>query len=350
MKRTAIAALALSCALALPCAAAPAFPAGYLVSTGKAYTLNFEPKAEYPDKGGAMLTDGNADFAWGSMVSVNRPNPRDQGEIVIDLGEVRDDISFVGVQAMLSKASGVRLPAAIVVSVSEDDELYTVAGSSTAIVGDSKEDSVVTMGFVPAEPLSGEFVRIAVVCDDPAAWVLLAEALVGAGKAPDGLAPAAAKSFSAYDDVALGRPYTLTPAPAEAYPDSDGKEATDGKAAYSWADMIGFNNPKEAPTLVIDLGAPRRVDAVRCSFMRSQASAVPAPASFTVYVADATGAFRVAGVATVYDPPLQDEKVNALLWRNDTGADILASRVKIEIAPKGTAWTMLAEAEVLSGK
>jgi hypothetical protein len=374
MKRIFFATAALAALVALSCATAPAaakpakagagarqavlatpavaLPAEYIVSTGKAYSLNFEPKADFPDKGGLMLTDGKSGPQAEGLVAFLNPSLKEYSTVVIDLGEYREDLSFFGVRALYSAAAKALPPDAIIVSVSEDDELYEMAGGSVRAIGDYKEGGEVLIGLVPAEPLAGQYVKIAVLCDDPEARTLVSELLVGAGAAPAGLEPVAAKAFEAYDNVALGKGYTLKPSPEGGYPDASGKEATDGQAAYKWGDMMGFQALKMMPTIVIDLGADQRVDAVRCSFMRSQASAVTAPTYFTVSVADAAspGSFRLVGVATVYDPPVMDEKINTLIWRNDTGKDILASKVRVAIAPKGSAWTMFAEAEVLAGR
>ena len=145
--------------------------------------------------------------------------------------------------------------------------------------------------------------------------------------------------------VSVGKPYVLIPVPSDAYPDPDGTKVTDGSALYSWGDMIGFDGPSINPTAIIDLQSELDIVKVSASFMRSYASAVNLPTSLLIYVSNDGTDFTSVNMAIKTDPsPVLNEAINAFYW--EASAVVTARYVKVEVRPRGTAWTMLAEVTV----
>ena len=320
------------------------------VATGKQVTVNRAPAEGYPDTDGLKLTDGSFEFAWGDMVGWEGP---DTISLVVDLGSIHESISYVALKLMRSDGSAVALPASAIVSVSEDGVLYEDLGMAlTYLEGDVPNDSIGTLVWADeAWAGYGQFVKVDVRPGGDA-WTMIAELQVGDGAVPADRVPAATEGTAATADpvtVSLGKPYTLTPEPALAYPDEGGVKVTDGLYAYSWADMIGIGDPTSNPVVVIDLG--ERVEGitrVAGLFMRSFASAVNLPYSLVVSVSDDGETFTDVGLAVRTVPEeIVNEYINSYYWQ-DLENPVAARYVKVEIRAR-TAWTMLAEVMVQTG-
>lgn len=328
-----------------------AFASDFNVAAGQQVTTSRAPGDGYPDPDGLKLTDGAYAFAWGDMVGFEGSEPI---TLVVDLGETYDEIAYVALKLMRSDPSGVVLPQSFLVSVSEDGVLYEDLGMGLAFVeGDVGNDTIGTMAWADeAYPGYGRFVRVEVRPGGDA-WTMIAELVVGNGPVPADALPAVADGTPATAESAVvsqGKPYDLTPEPAAAYPDDTGAKVTDGAFAYAWADMMGFDSPAQNPTVVIDLG--ERVEGitrVAGLFMRSFASAVNFPNSLIVSVSDDGETFRDVGLATRTVPdPYTNEYINSLYWQ-DLANPVAARFVRVEIRPRGDAWTMLAEVMVQTG-
>lgn len=328
-----------------------AFANDFNVAAGQPVSSSRAPGDGYPDPDGLKLTDGAFAFAWGDMVGFEGSEPV---TLVVDLGATYDEITFVALKLMRSDPSGVVLPQSFVVSVSEDGVLYEDLGMGLAFLGgEVPNDTIGTMVWHDETfPGYGRFVRIEVRPGGDA-WTMVAEAIVGNGPVPEAWIPAAADGAPATAEpvsVSLGKPYTLAPDPAAAYPDDDGTKVTDGAFAYAWVDMIGFDSPPQNPTVVIDLG--ERVEGitrVAGLFMRSFASAVNFPSGLVISISDDGETFRDVGLATRTVPdPFMNEYINSLYWE-DLANPVAARYVRVEIRPRGDAWTMLAEVMVQTG-
>jgi hypothetical protein len=314
-------------------------------------TTSRAPADGYPDPDGLKLTDGSYAFAWGDMVGFEGEEPV---TLVVDLGEIHDEITYVALKSMRSDGSSVALPQSFIVAVSEDGVLYEDLGMGTTFLeGEVDDDHIGTMVWLDEEyPGYGRFVRVDVRPGSDA-WTMLAELIVGSGPVSSESRPAVEEGSPSADEpavVSLGKPYTLDPTPAAAYPDDEGTKVTDGAFAYSWGDMIGFDSPPQNPTVVIDLG--ERVEGitrVAGLFMRSFASAVNFPNSLIVSVSDDGETFRDVGLATRTVPdPFLNEHINSLYWQ-DLANPVAGRFVKVEVRPRGDAWTMLAEVVVQTG-
>lgn len=324
---------------------------GFNVAAGQQVTSSRAPADGYPDPDGLKLTDGSYAFAWGDMVGFEGSAPF---TLTVDLGDTYEEIAFVALKLMRSDPSGVVLPASFIVSVSEDGVLYEDLGMGLAFLeGEVPNDTIGTMVWHDeAFPGYGRFVQVEVRPGGDA-WTMVAELVVGDGAVPAEWVPAPSAGEPATAEpvvVSFGKPYTLQPEPAAAYPDDAGTKVTDGAYAYAWADMIGFDSPASHPTVVIDLGdRVEGITRVAGLFMRSFASAVNFPNSLIVSVSDDGETFRDVGLATRTVPePFMNEYINSLYWQ-DLAQPVAARFVRVEIRPRGDAWTMLAEVVVQTG-
>ncbi len=321
------------------------FAGNFVVSSGKMYTLFPEPNPNYPDPG-QKLTDGSFQFSWGDMVGWE--NPASNPTIVIDLGTIYEEISFVGLKVMNSAPSGVNLPEGFLVSISEDGVLYEDLGMGrTYAEAPVPNDTIATLYWASEEFVGyGQFVRIEVL-PGGGGWTMIAEAMVGNGLIPEelDLKVDVETDLSDAEIVSIGAPYMLIPLPSSAYPDPESIKVTDGFARYSWADMIGFDSPSMNPTVIIDLLESKSIVKVSAHFMRSFASAVNLPNSLLISISQDGMDFRTVGLAVMTDPfPPQNELINEIYWIANEPME--ARFIQIEVRPRGQAWTMLAEATV----
>jgi hypothetical protein len=328
-----------------------AFASDFNVAAGQPVTSSRAPADGYPDPEGTKLTDGSFAFSWADMVGFEGSAPI---ALVVDLGETFDEITYVALKLMRSDPSFVVLPQSFIVSVSEDGVLYEDLGMGlTFLEGEVPNDTIGTMVWADEQlPGYGRFVRVEVRPGGDA-WTMIAELEVGNGPVPADAMPAPAAGAPTTAEpatVSVGQPYTLVPEPAASYPDDAGTKVTDGSYAYAWADMIGFDAPAQNPVVVIDLG--ERVEGitrVAGLFMRSFASAVNFPSGLIVSVSDDGDTFRDVGLATRTVPdPFTNEYINSLYWE-DLANPVAARYVRVEVRPRGDAWTMLAEVMVQTG-
>jgi hypothetical protein len=315
------------------------------VSAGKTYTLSPAPNPNYADPG-TKLTDGSFNFSWGDMVGWE--NPPANPVITVDLGDIFEEISYVALKVMFSAPSAVNLPEYFIVSISEDGELYEDLGMGiTYAEAPVPNDTIATLFWASEEfPGYGRYLKIEVVPGGDS-WTMVAEVIVGDGAIPEELGIVAddVVDVSVAEIVSVGKPYILIPLPSSAYPDTDSVKVTDGFARYSWADMIGFDSPPINPTVIIDLLETTSIVKVSAHFMRSFASAVNLPNSLLIAVSDDGMEFKTVGLAVVTNPyPPQNEFINEIYWI--ASAPVEARYVKVEVRPRGSAWTMLAEATV----
>jgi hypothetical protein len=316
------------------------------VAAGKVYTLSLEPDANYPDPDGAKLTDGSANFSWGDMVGFN--NPPTNPIIVVDLGDIYDNITYVALKMMKSAPSGINTPQNFIVSISEDGELYEDLGMGIQYAeAPVPDDSIATQYWATNElPGYGRYVRIEIT-PTGTAWTMIAEVTIGNGEIPEvyNVTYDQPVDLTNAEIVSVGKPYVLIPVPSEAYPDTDATKVTDGFARYSWGDMIGFDSPATNPTAIIDLQGELDVVKVSGSFMRSYASAVNLPTSLLIFVSNDGVDFTPVNMAIKTDPsPPQNEAIIDFYW--EASAPVTARYVKVEVRPRGTAWTMLAEVAI----
>ncbi len=100
-------------------------------------------------------------------------------------------------------------------------------------------------------------------------------------------------------NLSLGKPYTITPLPSPKYPDPHLKKLTDGRANFSWGDMVGWRLPASPIQITIDLGEVKSFDSVEVKFMRSEISNVQIPTGgFQILISNDGKSFLAAGQAS----------------------------------------------------
>ncbi len=152
------------------------------------------------------------------------------------------------------------------------------------------------------------------------------------------------------NNVALGKSYTFSPAPAGLYPDSEGRKLTDGYSAQ-WSDMVGWRNPEKNPVITIDLGAKQSdIRWISGFFALIPDAKTQLPIKVLLAVSDDNVNFRSIGEAKErLAPATEKEFVREIYWEGQA-APAGGRYIKAEIVPSDKEWTMLAEIRVLAGR
>ena len=153
-------------------------------------------------------------------------------------------------------------------------------------------------------------------------------------------------------NLATGKPYTLDPPFPAQYPDTEGKELTDGVLTEK-----GFGDGKtvgwllQPVTVLLDLGAVRTVDAVRVHSQGGGYGWVLHPQSFAVLGSEDGAKWRLLRDGTPEREVTASEQaggeLSELAWLKLTFPATPVRFVKLTFHPKS--WLMLSEVEVLSG-
>lgn len=153
-----------------------------VVSLGRPYGLSPEPAMAYPDDEGTKVTDGAYAYAWADQVGFDTPafNPT----VVIDLGERVEGITRVAGVFMRSFASAVNFPNGLVVSVSDDGEVYRDVGLAVRTVPDPFLNEFMNAIYWQdlENPVAGRYVKVE-IRPRGASWTMLAEIVVQTGAA-----------------------------------------------------------------------------------------------------------------------------------------------------------------------
>ena len=153
-------------------------------------------------------------------------------------------------------------------------------------------------------------------------------------------------------NLASGKPYRLAPPFPAKYPDTEGKELTDGvltEQGFGDGKTVGWFN--QSVSVVLDLGAVRQAEAVRVHAQGGGYAAVQYPDSICALgsedgvkwrlLRDGNPEKSVTGSETV------GEELSELAWLQLSFPSAPARFVKLSFRPKS--WLMLSEVEVLSG-
>lgn len=134
--------------------------AGCSYTASTPYTNTLEWNAPYMNISGKELTDGILGSSphgteWHDMYAAYL----EEGEkffVTVDLGSVRTDISYVGMQFQHHLESGIAKPGNITYYISEDGKEYKELGTVAVILG---EDGYAYGSFITDAPVKGRFVR-----------------------------------------------------------------------------------------------------------------------------------------------------------------------------------------------
>lgn len=152
-------------------------------------------------------------------------------------------------------------------------------------------------------------------------------------------------------NLAAGKPYRLDPPFPAQYPDTDGKELTDGvltDKGFGDGRTVGWYD--QPVSLLLDLGASRPVDAVRVHAQGGGYAAVHSPESFCVLGSEDGAKWRLlrdgAPEKEVTAAEKVGEELNELAWLKLAFPAAQARFLKLTFRPRS--WLMLSEVEALS--
>jgi hypothetical protein len=151
-------------------------------------------------------------------------------------------------------------------------------------------------------------------------------------------------------NLALNQPYTSSEPSHPAYPDTDGKEMTNGKwgAAYFWDPEWQGRSTEDAPLIfsyTVDLGNKKRVDGLSIDFFQDLGSAIKLPRAVEFQVSDDNANFISLGNSPFRNlnfgpaPPDQSSVSYGLL----PDKSVNAQYVRVIVTASNYAWTFCDE-------
>ncbi|MGC9316743.1 MAG: DUF4855 domain-containing protein [Armatimonadota bacterium] len=154
-------------------------------------------------------------------------------------------------------------------------------------------------------------------------------------------------------NLALGKPYDLSPAFEAKYPDTGGSELTDGvltEEGFSDGRTLGWYGQSAARTVLIDLGQPRRVSAVRVQAEGGGYAAVFYPEMMQTWGSLDGETWSLLSSTQPRREVTMSEEVGGedheLAWLTQQFAATSARLVRLRFATRG--WLMLSEIQVIS--
>ncbi len=144
---------------------------GSEISYGKSYTLVTPASAAYPDDGikltdgifGTIPDGGSGYYSSGAYVGFNQVDTDDNGnfEIILDLGQLREDISAITVGFLNETSVGIYAPKSVSFALADDrNGSYTELGTldtEKSTEGGLSETFAMTLA---AEDASGRYLRV----------------------------------------------------------------------------------------------------------------------------------------------------------------------------------------------
>ncbi|MEA3403731.1 MAG: DUF4855 domain-containing protein [Armatimonadota bacterium] len=155
-------------------------------------------------------------------------------------------------------------------------------------------------------------------------------------------------------NLALDKPYDLSPAFPAKYPDTGGSELTDGvltEEGFSDGRTVGWYGQSADRTVLIDLGEPRRVSAVRAHAEGGGYAAVFFPEMMESWGSLDGETWSLLSTAEPQREVTMSEVVDGedheLAWLAQEFAATPARLVRMRFAARG--WLMLGEVQVIAG-
>ena len=240
----------------------PPGSAGDNIALNKPYTMSPAPNYSYcTDAGDAtQLTDGiyTSGYFWTQQSTVGWLNPSSAPTIIIDLGQVQpiQQISY----NTAGGGADVYWPTAINLSISNDGINYYSAGD-LASLSNTQHNNAPSYGtyslhcYDASLQTRGRYVKFEVIRQGNAVFVDEIKIYRGANSLLG-------------TNIALNKPYTMSPAPNYPYctDAGDATQLTDGAYTSGWfwtqQSTVGWSNPPSAPTIIIDLGSIQPVKGV----------------------------------------------------------------------------------------
>ena len=306
--------------------------------------------------GSTILTDGiTADAPWNTAtwLSFNGTNPEtpenDSITMIYDLGK-KVSVSRIRLGVLSDSANGVFLPKQLTMEVSDNGSKWTElksfrpsdlnAGNSARAeyLWDSETDSFVT-NLADADMIYTRYLRIRF--DASNIWCAFDELTV-TGKAGKCSTAGTLLDGNGKPDLALGKFYQVSHQPNSAYPDTDGKELTDG--AYGGENLYdgawqGHQGTWPIRSVVVDLENTYALDEVRMSFLHSAGSGVQAPSGLKIFVSDNGETWALVDES---HPQITKDGVHTLGWKADS-APVQARFLRVDAELNG--WLFFDEIE-----
>jgi hypothetical protein len=284
--------------------------------------------AKYPDDG-RELTDGllSEGYEDGRTVGWYGNEPQ---TTVVDLGE-RVPIDEVRVHAEGGGYSAVNFPTIMETWGSPDGETWRLLSAEEPDFEATFEEQIgeydrrlgwLTQDFPETDV---RFVRITL---RHRGWLMLSEV----------------QALADGDNVALGREYHLTSPPAAdaPYPDERGKLTDGATARYArdWDRAVGWNIG--APTVTVDLLAPREISIIRAHCLGGGPASVRFPERIRVQASSDGETWE--DVAEITEMPDETGNEAQMAWLEARIPPTTARQIRLRFTPRS--WVMVDEIEV----
>ncbi|MDD4016793.1 MAG: DUF4855 domain-containing protein [Kiritimatiellae bacterium] len=302
------------------------------LAAGCSYTYDPPFHATYPDAGGRELTDGEVSQGFGDGKTAGweaGATARDV-TVVVDTGASRA-IEMVEAHVQGGGSASVEFPERVAIAVSEDGKQWTrvTASGGEPAEKESREINgrISALGWLrfPTPGARGRHIQLRIL---PKGWLMLSEVRVLSGGV----------------NVALNRPYSITPQPTgrEPYADNSGL-LTDGyytKAGTGWTTCAGFSTAD--PTVVLDLDAVYRIGTARVHLQGGGTAGVVFPRQVSVSTSVDGKTWSPAGETREF--PAEKNKLSATAFMGVTFEPREARFVRFHVQRRG--WVMLDEIEI----
>ena len=332
-----------------------------LVSKGKSYTVSGTGIGK--DKYTAKLTDGTAteklsyDDKWFGLYYQTSPDatginaPDGVGTITIDLGEETANIATYKAHVVVNLGSGIGVPKAVEVSVSNDNKNFTNVGKLSAPAAETNIAEWITL--TTEKGVSARYVRFTFKFDleSKAVFVFLDELEVYTDASKESGEPTpAGPSVTAKATVG-----TVEFDSAKLAKLIDGKRALDA-SAFSHEDLVSFKNTgfehgKEEAVdatveFVYDLGETKKISSVYMDFFKDTNSMIAAPDVAFYASADGVEYYSITNGTTLKTDAAQETKTfTAITEKSGAGASrySVAARYVKAVASFKNGWIFVSE-------
>lgn len=308
------------------------------ISKGCSYTISPSADIEYPDTDNKELTDGvyadssnYSDPAWQGWYN----EPR---EVIVDLGDIKEVQQFIANCLYDRHGEDLEIfpPYKMEVSISEDGLTYIDVGE-LAIPHKISKGSY-KLGLTLEQPINARYIKL-ISTPGGLPWTWPCWTFIDEFEVRN-------NDYSYIDLpnlISRGCSYTVTPQAHERYPDTSGKELTNGEYASSTSYLDSAWQGWDAGTreVVIDLGNNKKIQQVSGSFLYHPDYYMYTPRSATVWVSDDGVNFTEIGCLSGVPSKNQPERCKQYLTLTDA---IEARYVKLTVT--GGAWIFVDEIEI----
>lgn len=313
------------------------------VMRGETYTTNGTFHGTYKDTSYTKLTDGNKTTSWnsGTGYSVGFKGAGGMLQIAFDNFTTEKTFKEIQIGVMNDKKSGIGIPGTVHIEGFIGGEWTKLfegnidsegAGSKYFLVFVAKDNVPIT-----ANGLRFKFSNIT-------NWTFIDE--IYAYTEDTGETPHGYMEESVENNIALGKSYTVSASAGPNYPDTDGKELTDGVSSSSteWkaAPWSGYN-AKVPVDFIFDLGEKMTFEEIHAGFLWSSSGAIRGTRTFEVYASNDKEKWEKLGADNISGFPTGNYIFSHKMTMYKP---VDAQYVKITMSPDG--WLFLDEIKILA--